>query len=174
MEQVVIEAITNRKYGEPLKLLIYFCPVSGSNAKKHLKNILTFIQHTNLEPEVFVTERRNHCTEHAKTILPKDYCGVAIVAGDGLVSQFLNACVDLPITHVPGGSGNAFAKTQTLRAGENCHDEEVIYLAIKNRIGEFNIMVFLSFNPRNMSSKRNKCQYIRLLAQNGLFWPILI
>jgi hypothetical protein len=43
MEQVVIEVITNRKYGEPLKLLIYFCPVSGSNAKKHFNNILTFI-----------------------------------------------------------------------------------------------------------------------------------
>ena len=43
MRKGIIEAITNRKYGETLKLLIYFNPNAGSNSKKHLNSILSFI-----------------------------------------------------------------------------------------------------------------------------------
>jgi diacylglycerol kinase family enzyme len=48
--------------------------------------------------------------------------------------------VDIPVTHVPAGSGNAFAKTQMEIAGELCKDEESIYLVVKNRLKEFNIV----------------------------------
>jgi diacylglycerol kinase family enzyme len=58
---------------------------------------------------------------------------VAIVSGDGLMHEYVNSFCPLPVTHVPAGSGNAFAKTQMEEAGELCKDEESIYLVIKNR-----------------------------------------
>ena len=49
--------------------------------------------------------------------------------------EFVNskACGRIPVSHVPGGSGNAFAKTQTTLAGEDCSDEVAIFLVIKGR-----------------------------------------
>ena len=48
------------------------------------------------------------------------YSGIVIISGDGLMHEFVNskACGVVPVTHVPGGSGNAFAKAQTTLAGE--------------------------------------------------------
>lgn len=58
--------------------------------------------------------------------------------------QFVNSFCYLPVTHVPAGSGNAFAKTQMEIAGEQCKDEESIFLAVKNRRKQFNIIVTTS------------------------------
>lgn len=43
------------------------------------------------------------------------YHGVVIISGDGLMHEFVNskAVGKIPVTHVPAGSGNAFAKYQT-------------------------------------------------------------
>ena len=116
MKETLISTISNRPFGNTLKLLIYFNPVSGSNSKKHLNAILAFIKMTNLEPVVVETKHRNHCREHLTTINPKEYCAVAIVSGDGLVHEFVNSQVEIPMTHVPAGSGNGFAKTQMTQA----------------------------------------------------------
>ena len=141
MRTAIIQAITNRPFGNTLKLLICFNPYAGTDSKKHLSNVLTFMEKTNLEPEVFETEYAGHCFEHLRTINPKEYCGVAIVSGDGLMHEFANSRVDLPVTHVPAGSGNGFAKTQTVNAGELCKDEEAIFLAVKNRVTGFHLIV---------------------------------
>lgn len=58
--------------------------------------------------------------------------------------EFTNGLVDIPVTHVPAGSGNAFAKSQTSMAKELCKDEESIFLVLKNRKYKFNVMVSLS------------------------------
>lgn len=69
--------------------------------------------------------------------------GVVIVSGDGLMHEFVNsvACGKIPVTHVPAGSGNAFAKTQTQLAEEECCDEVAIFLAVKGRIRQLNLVV---------------------------------
>ena len=48
MQEIVIEAITNRAFGSSLKLLICFNPAAGANSKNHLIKILDFIEKTNL------------------------------------------------------------------------------------------------------------------------------
>ena len=116
LKAAVVEAITNRPTGSSLKVLIYFNPNAGSNSAKHLDQVLDFVEKTNLEPVVVETEHQGHCQHHLQTIDPKDYCGVAIVSGDGLMHEFVNSKVELPVTHVPAGSGNGFAKTQTMAA----------------------------------------------------------
>ena len=49
----------------------------------------------------------------------------------------------LPLAHVPAGSGNAFAKSQTHLAGEECTAEAVMFLLVKGRVKEFNLVVTL-------------------------------
>lgn len=65
------------------------------------------------------------------------------MSGDGLMHEFVNsrAVGVLPVTHVPAGSGNAFAKYQMTLAGEVCQDEEAIYLAIKGKTKKLNLVV---------------------------------
>jgi sphingosine kinase len=69
--------------------------------------------------EVIETEGKNYCKEHIKTIDLSKYKAVLIVSGDGLMHEFVNssACGKIPVTHIPAGSGNAFAKTQSAEAG---------------------------------------------------------
>ena len=55
--------------------------------------------------------------------------------------EYVNSFSNIPVSHVPAGSGNAFAKTQMSCAGELCKDEESIYLIIKNNRKRFNIVV---------------------------------
>ena len=100
-----------------MKVLIVFNPVSGKNSSTHLTKVLNFIKYTNLEPEIFTTNHRNHCVEYLKDFNGTDYCGIAIVSGDGLMHEYVNSFCKIPVTHVPAGSGNAFAKNQTYFAG---------------------------------------------------------
>lgn len=34
--------------------------------------------------------------------------------------EFVNSKVDIPVIHLPAGSGNAFAKNQAVYSNENC------------------------------------------------------
>lgn len=111
--------------------------------------------------------------EHLKAINANDYCGVAIVSGDGLVHEFVNSFCDLPVTHVPAGSGNAFAKNQTLRAGELCKNEETIFLVIKNKPCKFNLMVKVSIF-RNMSYKVREIRFTLFCLLSGPLWQTSI
>lgn len=54
----------------------------------------------------------------AKELALDDYEGVALVSGDGLVSEFIQGLVErtdreralkFPILHIPGGTGNGLA-----------------------------------------------------------------
>lgn len=65
------------------------------------------------------TKGRNFLKEHIKSINYQKYAGILIVSGDGLMHEFVNSecCGKIPVSHVPAGSGNAFAKTQTSTAG---------------------------------------------------------
>jgi len=68
-----------------------------------------------------------------------------IISGDGLMHEFVNSdlCGKVPVTHVPGGSGNAFSKVQTSLAKEECRNLEAIFLAIKGKTQNMNLMVHI-------------------------------
>ncbi len=105
--------------------MIYFNPNAGSNSKKHFDRVVDFMRYTNCGFDILRTERRNHCKEHIDNELDiSKYNGIVIVSGDGLMHEFVNSkAVGIkPVTHVPAGSGNAFAKYQMTLAGEACED----------------------------------------------------
>ena len=57
--------------------------------------------------------------------------------------EFVNSvvCGKIPVSHVPGGSGNAFAKAQTTLAQEECRDEEAMFLVVKGKTRTMNLVV---------------------------------
>ena len=50
-----------------------------------------------------------------------------------------NKCGKIPVSHIPAGSGNAFSKTHTDDAGEDCTTEVAAFLAVKGRIKPYNL-----------------------------------
>ena len=108
------DCIANNYDKTPLKILVYFNPIAGSNSKAKLTKLAEFMKHTNFTYDLVTTTHKGHCSEHLKTVNVKDYRAVAIVSGDGLVHEYLNSGVQIPMTHVPAGSGNGFAKSQTV------------------------------------------------------------
>lgn len=87
------------------------------------------------------TEGKDFCKEHLNKLDPRPYQAVLIISGDGLMHEFVNSnkCGILPVCHIPGGSGNGFAKSVTADAGEDCSAEVATFLAIKGRIKPYNI-----------------------------------
>ena len=79
--------------------------------------------------------------------------------------EFVNsrAAGVVPVTHVPAGSGNAFAKYQTVLAGQACQDEEAIYLAVKNRTRKLNLAVILSYN-KGIPALKDKRTYFLIFV----------
>lgn len=97
-------------------------PISGSSSKHKLNRGIDFIKKTHFNYEIITTKHKGHCTQYLKQHKPssKDYWGVAIFSGDGLVHEFVNAHIDIPLIHIPAGSGNAFAKSQATFSNEQC------------------------------------------------------
>lgn len=86
------------------------------------------------------TERRGHCQEFLKNITnTEEFWGVVIISGDGLMHEFVNSLVQIPVVHIPAGSGNAFARTQAQEAGEICGTKENLYLAVKGQTKNFSL-----------------------------------
>ena len=65
------------------------------------------------------------------------------ISGDGLLHEFINSdmAFRMPVSHVPAGSGNGISKTQAYNAEEDCTSENSVFLAVKGRTREFNVVV---------------------------------
>jgi diacylglycerol kinase family enzyme len=125
-----------------LKLLIFLNPNAGSDSRAHFDRVSRFINYTNFSFDLVETTHRGHCKEYLQNGI-EGYLGVLIISGDGLMHEFANSavCGKVAVSHVPAGSGNAFAKTQSWLAGEDCTDEIAVFLAVKGRKREFTLMV---------------------------------
>jgi sphingosine kinase len=55
--------------------------------------------------------------------------------------EFVNSklCGKVPVSHLPAGSGNAFSKTHTDDAGEECSTESAVFLAVKGKTKAYNV-----------------------------------
>ena len=50
-----------------------------------------------------------------------------------------SVCGKVPVSHIPAGSGNGFAKTQINEAGEECNTQIAVFLAVKGKTKPFNV-----------------------------------
>lgn len=100
--------------------LVFVNPKSGSGKAKNIyfERIIPVWSEANISDNLFLTEYANHARNHVKKIKIKDYRGLIIVSGDGLVYEIINGLMErddwqeaikMPICQIPGGSANALA-----------------------------------------------------------------
>lgn len=124
------------------KFLIFHNPTSGSDSKSKLEAGIAFLKKTHFDFELVTTQHRNHCRDYLREhkYTSKDFWGVAIFSGDGLMHEFVNSGCTLPVIHLPAGSGNAFAKNQAVLANEECGIESNLFIAMKGLTTKTSLM----------------------------------
>lgn len=89
--------------------------------------------------EVFTT-RAGEATDRVKELRLEDYTGVVIVSGDGMVYEVFNGlsarldkdeALQLPVGHIPAGSGNGLIKSVLSAAGETFGVLDAAFLIAK-------------------------------------------
>eukprot|EP00927_Polykrikos_kofoidii_P080084 TRINITY_DN76954_c0_g1_i1.p1 TRINITY_DN76954_c0_g1~~TRINITY_DN76954_c0_g1_i1.p1 ORF type:complete len:496 (+),score=58.53 TRINITY_DN76954_c0_g1_i1:101-1588(+) len=131
--------------------LVFINPTSGNGhamqkwaiAKKLWKDLpwITF--------EEIVTNRLGHASDHIREADLSTVSGIIIVSGDGLVHEVLNGlafrpdatlALQLPVGHIPAGSGNGLAKSVLHLSGEDYGVLDSAFLIAKGGRKPLNLM----------------------------------
>lgn len=97
-----------------MKFVFILNPTSGSSsARRHRARLLDALHASGLEYEVGFTEHRNHARRLARSAAERG-CSVVAVGGDGtaheVASGVIESGADVPMSVIPMGTGNDFAK----------------------------------------------------------------
>lgn len=93
-------------------MFLFVNPVAGHG---QAKRAFTEIQQSKLYQEVesiyYYSKYTGHVGETAKQINPEAYC-IIVVGGDGTLHEVINGVGNkhIPVSFIPGGSGNDFAR----------------------------------------------------------------
>ncbi|WAQ95532.1 VTI1A-like protein [Mya arenaria] len=99
-----------------------------SSRVKAMQMVTPMLDEANIEVKVNGKEYAGHGKEIMKKVNKKDYYGVVIVSGDGLIYEVVNGLMDrpdwkdaikFPIGCLPGGSGNALSCAINYSAGSS-------------------------------------------------------
>jgi len=114
---------------EPAKFLILVNPVAGSGhaVSRVEKFVKPVFDAAGCTYEVINTTYQGHATEIAKKENLDQYKAVVIVSGDGLIHELLQGLawagkLQVPVAHIPGGSGNALVSCLLSKAKESIGD----------------------------------------------------
>ncbi|MFT4553661.1 MAG: sphingosine kinase [Chlamydiales bacterium] len=125
------------------KLLIVINPFSGSKTgeKDYYKKVAEILGEDDYQTDILLTKSAGHCSEAiSKDQHIIDYDGIIVVGGDGSVSELVHGlmehddarAIDIPIGHVPSGSGNGLAKSLLHKSGMNYGVKEAAQLIRRN------------------------------------------
>lgn len=137
--------IFNQTYVKKFKIIIN--PNSGRGVSRRVWSSVSCLFEA-CEVSVSYTERRFHATEIVQSLNLREYEGILVISGDGLVHEVINALCkrengDLdrmyPIGVIPAGSANALAQTVCEKSGEPVSAEVCAFLAIKGKPVPFDI-----------------------------------
>ncbi|XP_060573427.1 sphingosine kinase 1-like isoform X2 [Ruditapes philippinarum] len=131
-----------------VKFLVLVNPHSGPGKAMQIyqKQVAPMLDEADVHVKLIETEHAGHGTELMKSMNRKDYDGVVIVSGDGLIYEVINGlmnrddwqdAIKTPIGCIPGGSGNALACSINYSAGESVQIEAVLhstFILIKHRV----------------------------------------
>ena len=104
-------------------------PAAGAGKALSLwKSVAAMVVHAHVAVEVVVTKDKGDASRLAESVELAHYDGVLIASGDGLVYEWINGVMkrpdwrvalrEMPIGALPGGSGNALAKSVLVTAGD--------------------------------------------------------
>ncbi|XP_068180867.1 sphingosine kinase 2 isoform X2 [Antennarius striatus] len=112
----------------PRRLLLLVNPFSGRGQAMQWcqTHILPMIREANISYNLIQTERQNHARELIREISLREWDGIIIVSGDGLLHEVINGLMErsdweqaikTPVGILPCGSGNALAGSINHNAG---------------------------------------------------------
>ncbi|XP_045213785.2 sphingosine kinase 2-like isoform X2 [Mercenaria mercenaria] len=130
------------------RFLVLVNPHSGPGKAMQIyqKQVAPMLDEADIQVKLIQTDHAGHGVELMKTLNRKDYYGVVIVSGDGLIYEVVNGlmnredwqdAVKLPIGCIPGGSGNALSCSINYSAGESVETDVVLhstFILIKHRV----------------------------------------
>lgn len=91
-------------------------PIAGNGrAKRHFATIKKSKLYQDIKSEYYITKYKGHAEEITEQILTKKEYQVAtiiVVGGDGTLNEVINGLENysIPVSFIPGGSGNDFAR----------------------------------------------------------------
>lgn len=95
------------------KIAFIINPISGNRSKKNIQDLINQrLDKNTFAPEIFLTERRNHATEIAKSLLEKGIHRIVAVGGDGTINEVAKSLrhTEGILGIIPSGSGNGLAR----------------------------------------------------------------
>lgn len=97
----------------PKKRMLVIVNPYATTVSDRLKNLVVYALQGRYEVEALDTVAREHATELCREAADEGYDVVVAFGGDGTVNEAANGLIgrDTPITCLPGGSTNVFART---------------------------------------------------------------
>ena len=139
---------------KPRRVKVFVNPNSGSGKSARIwESVSKFFE--GCEVNVALTQHRNHAAEIVSSMDLTEFDVIAVVSGDGLVHEVINALCTrpdyetaraFPVSVIPAGSGNALAQEVCEKMGEKVTPEICAFIAVKGKPQPFDIskIVFAS------------------------------
>ncbi|XP_077491253.1 sphingosine kinase 2-like isoform X3 [Amblyomma americanum] len=124
----------------------------GRSLEIFLHRVRPILAEADISHLLLVTERQNHARDFIKGLNLKQWSGILIISGDGLLYEVYNGlmerpdwelAVKIPIGIIPGGSGNGLARTISHAAGEPYVNDPILASTLgiaKGRVAPLDLM----------------------------------
>lgn len=124
----------------------------GRSLEIFLHRVRPILAEADISHLLLVTERQNHARDFIKGLSLKQWSGILIISGDGLLYEVYNGlmerpdwelAVKIPIGIIPGGSGNGLARTISHVAGEPYVSDPILASTLgiaKGRVSPLDLM----------------------------------
>lgn len=141
---------------KPRNFLVFVNPVSGRGTAKQIwtEFVEPMLQDAGINVKLVYTQHSNHAREYVRDFdgeedLSTLYDAILAVGGDGIVYEVINGLSDrelrkgqkqlIPISAIPGGTGNGLAKSILFECGEDYSVTNAVFVAIKGVAMNLNI-----------------------------------
>lgn len=125
----------------------------GRSLEIFLHRVRPILAEADISHLLLVTERQNHAKEFIKSLNLKQWSGILVISGDGLLFEVYNGlmerpdweqAVKIPIGIIPGGSGNGLARSISHTANEPYVSDPIVAATLgvaKGRISPLDLML---------------------------------
>lgn len=149
------EAVIPRELPAQRHYLVIVNPKSGPGRSLEifLHRVRPILAEADISHLLLVTERQNHAKEFIKSLNLKQWSGILVISGDGLLFEVYNGlmerpdwekAVKIPIGIIPGGSGNGLARSISHTANEPYVSDPIVAATLgvaKGRISPLDLML---------------------------------
>lgn len=125
----------------------------GRSLEIFLHRVRPILAEADISHLLLVTERQNHAKEFIKSLNLKQWSGILVISGDGLLFEVYNGlmerpdweqAVKIPIGIIPGGSGNGLARSISHTANEPYVSDPIVAATLgvaKGRVSPLDLML---------------------------------